>query len=93
MSWWTRGGESREIERIVALERAVEGLESRSRLLKMEWASALDKMNSVMGRLNARIRKSEGLSEPESDEPEGPKGVQSPIGRLGSHATLAGHRR
>jgi len=93
MSWpWGRGGENKQSTKIEALEKAVEGLESRQRLLKVEWESVLDKVNSVMGRLNARIRKSELLSAPESDSVESPKGPAPPQA-VGSHRVLSEMRR
>ncbi len=97
MGWpWGRGGESKQSEQIAALEKAVEGLnqavdnlESKSRLIKVEWEAVLDKVNSVMGRLNARIRKHEATSAPENDA-ETP--VQAPASPLGSHGTLTAMR-
>lgn len=90
---WGRGGENKVEERITALEKAVDALESRSRLIKVEWSSVLDKVNSVMGRLNARIRKTEALSGPESDEQDTPKGEAPQILPTGTHGRLARHRR
>jgi len=93
MDWpWGRGGENKRSEKIAALEEAVERLESRQRLIKVEWEAVLDKVNSVMGRLNARIRKSQATSEPESPpDDETGAGVLPPT--LGSHATLSEMRR
>ncbi len=88
---WERGGENKQSERIAALERAIEGQESQLRLIKVEWESVLDKVNSVMGRLNARIRKFEATSGPESDTETPPQGVASPS-PTGSHATLTAMR-
>jgi len=94
LSWdWGRGGENRNNERFKALEQAVDALESRSRLMKVEWGSVLDKVNSVMGRLNARIRKTEAVKRPESDDPEAPQEVTTPAAMSGVHARLARHRR
>ena len=87
--WGTRGGENKHEERIAALERAVEGLKSAERLQKVEWESVLNKVGKVMGRLNASIRKSEGLSVPESDDPAAAQ-VEVPVG---SHASLIQMRR
>jgi len=93
LGWpWGRGGENKQSAQIAALEKAVEGLESRQRLIKVEWESVLDKVNSVMGRLNARIRKTEAASAPEKDFQEaydstGPKKIQ------GTHETLTQMRR
>ena len=88
---WTRGGENKLLERIEALEKAGEGLESRIRLLKNEWEDVLDRANRVMGRLNARIRKSEAVSAPESDTEATPQ-APAPPAVLGSHATLVAMR-
>ena len=89
-SWWRgRGGENKEEGRITALERAVEGLESRQRMQKVEWESVLDKVNSVMGRLNARIRK----AIVDSDVEDEPKGVPPPtVAAVGTHALLTDMR-
>ena len=89
MFGWIRGGENKLLARVEALEKAQEGQESTIRLLKNEWQDVLDRANRVMGRLNARIRKSEAQTEPESDDPVGPQGVAPP----GNHATLAQMRR
>jgi len=92
MAWpWGRGGENEQSRQIAALEKAVEGLESQLRLIKVEWESVLDKVNSVMGRLNARIRKFETPSAPESDGGDPTKGVAPPL-VLGSHSTLTAMR-
>lgn len=92
LGWlWQRGGENKQSERIAALEQAVEGLDSRARLIKVEWESVLDKVNSVMGRLNARIRKFEDTSAPVSDA-QGPTQAELPAGVPGSHGTLMAMR-
>jgi len=77
------------LERVEATEKAGERLESTIKLLRNEWEDVLDRTNRVMGRLNARIRKSEAQTEPESDVQEGPKGVAP----TGTHAVLSGMRR
>jgi len=88
---WIRGGENKQIEQIAALEKAVEGLESRLRLIKVEWEEVLDKVGKVMGRLNARIRKSEAVNASESDaEPE--REAIPPHNISGSHSTLTAMR-
>jgi len=96
MSWpWQRGGENKQSEQIAALERRLDTQESQQRLIKVEWESVLDKVNSVMGRLNARIRKFESNATTEDgpgEQPEQPAGVTP----LGTHSTLAqmrGRRR
>jgi len=88
---WGRGGENKQSERIAALERANESQESQLRLIKVEWESVLDKVNSVMGRLNARIRKFEATSGAESHEEEQPQAPASPHA-IGSHTTLSAMR-
>ena len=84
-----RWGENKLLARVEASEKAIEGLESRIRLLKNEWQDVLDRANRVMGRLNARIRKSEAQTEPEDDDQVGPKPTPAP----GTHATLSEMRR
>jgi len=92
MFWgWGRGGENKQSERLEALEKAVYGLESQLRLIKVEWESVLDKVNAVMGRLNARIRKTEAVSGPQNDEHEPPQ-PPAPVQVLGSHGTLTAMR-
>lgn len=92
MGWpWGSGGENKQSEQIEALEKAVEALDSRLRLIKVEWESVLDKVNAVMGRLNARIRKSEAVSAPEGDTETDPQGVAPPQ-VIGSHGTLTAMR-
>ena len=82
---WIRGGEKKNLARIEALEKALEGQDSRLRMIKMEWESVLHKVNGVMGRLNARIRKSEA-----QETPEGAEVVEAtPAPAPGSHSTLA----
>lgn len=92
MGWLgERGGRKKEDERIKALERAVESLESKNRMLKVEWESVLDKVNSVMGRLNARIRKHEALSPPENNTDVSPQPPPLPS-PAGNHATMSAMR-
>jgi len=86
---WIRGGRKKEKDAIEALEKAVERLESGNRLMKLEWESVLHKVNQVMGRLNARIRKSEAQETPS----DGGDDENPPAPRMGSHATLAQMRR
>lgn len=91
---WNRGGRKQLEERIAALERAVEGLDSGRRLLTLEWESVFDKLNRTMGRLNARIRKADAVTEPESDERE-PAGA-APLGDqqvTGTHGVLSEMRK
>jgi len=84
-----RGRLEEQSEKIEALEKAVDGLESSSRLLKNEWLDVLDRANRVMGRLTARIRKFESQNGPESDVEEVEKG---PLPG-GVHGTLVAMRR
>jgi len=93
MLGWTRGGRKQQSEQIEALEKAVEGLESRLKLLRNEWEDVFDRMNRVMGRLNARIRKSEAVAEPESDTEEVRRGIVPSQGPVGTHAQLMEMRR
>ena len=81
---WMRGGRKKEKDAIEALEKAMQSLESSNRLMKIEWESVLHKMNQVMGRLNARIRKAEAQETPHEAEDREP----TPGPRLGNHATL-----
>jgi len=84
-----RGVTQELLKRIDASEKAIEGLESSSRLLKNEWLDVLDRANRVMGRLTARIRKFESQNGPESDVEEVEKGPLP----AGVHATLTEMRR
>lgn len=88
MLGWTAGGRKKENERIEALERAQERIESSIRLLKTEWIDTYERMNKVMGRLNARIRKAADevpAEEHPAQEPTGP-------GPVGTHALLTAAR-
>lgn len=81
---WYRGGRKELLERIEALEKAVEGHSSGLRLVKVEWESVLHKVNGVMGRLNARIRK----NDTQEETPDvGPNPLPLPV--VGSHSTLS----
>jgi len=82
---WGRGGENKQEERITALEKAVEGHNSALRLIKIEWESVLHKVNGVMGRLNARIRKAES----QETEEVSPSADNGPAPHPGSHAVLS----
>jgi len=83
-----RGGRKQEEERIEALERAVERHDSATKAIRLEWEDVYDRLNKTMGRLNARIRKSEGTTAPESNaKPE--EGAGPP----GQHAVLSEMRR
>jgi len=85
---WNRGGRKQDLERIEALEKAVEGLERGAKVIRLEWEDVYDRLTRTMGRLNARIRKSETLSDPESPDEVSPKGVDPPAQHVGDHAML-----
>jgi hypothetical protein len=88
MFGWHRGGENKHLARIEALEKAIEGHNSALKVIRIEWEDVFDRMNRVMGRLNARIRKSEGLQAPESDTQASPQ-AEMPFGQpTGTHAML-----
>lgn len=90
---WIRGGRNKLLERIEALERAVEGQKSAWRLLQLEWEAVFDKLNRTMGRLNARIRKSGSTSEPESPSEDRSDTPAPPPQGVGTHGTLVEMRR
>jgi uncharacterized coiled-coil protein SlyX len=49
----------RELEaRIQALETRLEGLETAPKQLRLEWEDTLDRLARIMGRLNARLKRS-----------------------------------
>lgn len=82
-----RGGGKELLATVTALKTAQDSLASEIRLLKNEWEDVLDRTNRVMGRLNARIKKSEAVSEPEN-ETQAPQGAEV----SGKHAVLAAMR-
>jgi len=84
-----RGGESRLQERIVALEQAVDGLNTKEKLIRLEWESVFDKLNKTMGRLNARARRNN--EQEASDEVAAPV-LTEPL-PVGTHAVLDQARR
>jgi len=100
--WWTTGSENREIEALKATvkalehmklvvethEKAIDGIQSSQRLIKLEWTDTLDRLNRMTGRLNARIKKSGGLESPESDDREVSRGVAPPTTGTGTHSLL-----
>ena len=84
---WNRGWRKKEEERIYALEKATEGLRrglddlsKDMRSLTLDWELTYEKLNKLMGRLNARIRKSEATIEPQNDEPVAPQPSAPPFG-------------
>ncbi len=84
LSWLLgRGGESGLRERIKALEEAVDHHKREVKSLRLEWEDVYDKVNRVMGRLNARIRKAGATSGPESDDQGAPHTPASPTGTHG----------
>ena len=85
---WIRGGENKHLERIEALEKAIEAHNSGLKAIRLEWEDVYDRVNRTMGRLNARIRKSEGLQAPESDS-DAASEAPVPFGQAtGTHAML-----
>lgn len=93
MFGWTRGGENRNTEAIEAIKKAIEGHNSALKVIRLEWEDVFDRLNRIMGRLNARIRKSEGLQAPESDSETTPQ-PEIPFGKpTGTHAMLDAMRR
>lgn len=83
------GGRKKEKERITALEQALEALKTGNKLIRTEWEDTLDRMNRIMGRLNARIRRSESKEEaPESDAGLSAE-LEGGLHKTGTHAVLA----
>jgi len=81
-----RGGESRAHDRVRALEAAVERLERDSKAIRLDWEMMFDKLNRMMGRLNARIRKNLDQEGVVHDELAGPEGAAPPA--VGNHQKL-----
>ena len=75
------------LERIGALEKRLDALETAPKVLRNEWEDVLDRMNRVMGRLNARVKRAE------KDEPPEPEPTPSTHTVKGSHAILSEMRR
>lgn len=88
MPFWTRGGRKKEEERIDALEKAQESLEGRFKTIRLEWEDVYDRLTRTMGRLNARIRKSESLTAPEGDAEVSTDTPAPPPKPVGGHARL-----
>lgn len=65
----------------------LDSVERQPKLLQMEWESTLDKMNRVMGRLNARIRKADELGI-DDKPPDRPQEEVPPETLPGAHRTL-----
>jgi len=93
MFGWTRGGENKHSEAIDALKKAIEGHNSALKVIRLEWEDVFDRLNRIMGRLNARIRKSEGLQAPESDNEAMPQPEMPFTPPGGTHAMLDAMRR
>jgi len=90
MMWdWTRGGRKQDKERFAALEKAVEGLNRDSKVIRLEWEDVYDRVTRTMGRLNARIRKAEQVAEPEGalETETVPAPLEVPVA-TGTHAQL-----
>jgi len=96
LSWFgTRGGRKQDTERIAAIEKRLEGLDSGFKTIRVEWEDVYDRLMKVMGRLNARIRKSEAGTAPESDDHVDGQAPAPPAGLValtGSHSLLAAAR-
>jgi len=73
--WSKRGGESELLERVVALETALDRLQRDSKAIRLDWEMMFDKLNRMMGRLNARIRKNLDQEGVVHDELAGPEGA------------------
>jgi hypothetical protein len=85
---WIRGGENKHLERIEALEKAIEAHNSGLKAIRLEWEDVYDRVNRTMGRLNARIRKSEAFQAPESDAGATTEAPVSFGQATGTHAML-----
>ena len=86
--WW--GGRVERLQaRLTATELAVDGLKTKLKTIRMEWEDALDRMNRIMGRLNARIRRSEAQEPAPESEGELPAVPQVGLQRTGTHGVLA----
>lgn len=74
-----------------AFKIALEALERQPKLLRNEWEDTLDRINRVMGRLNARIK---AASAPENEQlPEGDTQSSPPAQRqTGTHDRLRAFR-
>ena len=51
----------------------LEALESAVRLLKVEWEDVLDRLDRIMGRMNARLRRATSSVEPLNEPPPTPQ--------------------
>lgn len=107
MRWFTSSrGENQDTGALKACLKALEALnavvqdqgksittlESNERMLKLEWQDVLDRMNRVMGRLTARIRKTEASESSESDDLEVPKAPAPDTQATGTHSLLQNAR-
>jgi len=91
--WWnTRGAKTETSGAITALEERLERLERASKGLKLEWEDVFDRLNRMMGRLNARIRKNNALEGAESDGVDAPDASETPRTPHGTHAVLSAMR-
>lgn len=73
--------------KIEALESRLDGLETAPKLLRTEWEDTLDRLNRIMGRLNARLKRAESDEQP----PQGTTPAPDPM--LGHHGLLERARR
>lgn len=78
-------------EDIGALQTAQQRLESGLKAIRLEWEDVYDRLNKMVSRLNARIRKSEGQAALESDDQTIPQGTAPP--RRGTHDILQEARK
>lgn len=60
--------------RLDALERKVEGTDRAIKALELEWNSTLDKLNRIIGRLNARKKYLEPVVDDQPELPQQPQG-------------------
>lgn len=87
---WTPGSNGRRLE---ALEKSQERLERLPKLLQAEWEDQLDRMNRVMGRLNARIKVANQAQTDEPPPSNAEAAPEAPTPLLGTHERLQAMRR
>lgn len=83
-----RGGRKQQFERITALEQAMDAHTTTLKVVRTEWEDYLDRMNKVMGRLNARIRRSGGEKTDEDRPEETTEPQEGARGGTGTHGVL-----
>lgn len=88
------GWRKKQSERIAALEQTLDRLVTGQKLIRTEWEDSLDRMNRIMGRLNARIRRAQESDEATETTPEANETAPEPASHvLGSHGMLSEMRR